>query len=149
NGAGVKRDVPLAMRFACESDEEMVRVARPYIEKLKGSPPRDGRFEFCSYFANTIAMTSCDAYGRETQDAARNRFYGSLKASMNPAQRAAFESLLAAQKAYIDAHASEVDQGGTIRGIRTMGSQYILKDLFRTELVHFERKKWPSISENQ
>ena len=44
---------------------------------------------------------------------------------------------------------SEVDQGGTIRGIRTIGSQNILKDLFHTEVVHFERKKWPELSNNQ
>ena len=45
-------------------------------------------------------------------------------------QRAAFEKLLAAQDAYIKAHASEVDQGGTIRVIRTIGSEGILKNLF-------------------
>lgn len=149
NGAGVKRDVPLAVRFACESDEEMVKLALPDLEKLKGAPPRDAPFEFCRYSARTITMTACTGYEAEIADAARNRFYGSLKSSMLPAQRAAFEALLAAQRAYTDAHASEVDQGGTIRSIRTMGSQDILKDLFRTEIVHFERKKWPGISGNQ
>ena len=64
-------------------------------------------------------------------------------------QQTAFEKLLAAQNAYVNAHASEVDQGGTIRGIRTIGSQSILKDLFRTEVVHFERKRWPVLSDNQ
>ncbi len=68
---------------------------------------------------------------------------------MTPEQRAAFEKLLAAQNAYIEAHASEVDQGGTIRVIRTVGSQGILKDLFHTEVVHFEGKKWPVLSDNQ
>jgi hypothetical protein len=43
-------------------------------------------------------------------------------------------------------HALEVDQGGTIRGIRTIGSQNILKDLFQTELVRYERKQWPAVS---
>jgi hypothetical protein len=64
-------------------------------------------------------------------------------------QQAAFEKLLAAQKAYTKAHAVEVDQGGTIRGIRTIGSQNILNDLFHTDVVHFEAKKWPSLSNNE
>jgi hypothetical protein len=42
-----------------------------------------------------------------------------------------------------------VDQGGTIRVIRTVGSQGILKDLFHTDVVHFEHKKWPALSDNQ
>jgi hypothetical protein len=68
---------------------------------------------------------------------------------MNLAQQAAFERLVAAQNAYVEAHAFEVDQGGTIRDIRTGGSQSILKELFHTEVVHFERKKWPILSETQ
>jgi hypothetical protein len=39
NGAGVKRDIPLAMRFACESEEGMARLALADIAKLNG-PPR-------------------------------------------------------------------------------------------------------------
>jgi hypothetical protein len=68
---------------------------------------------------------------------------------MTQEQRATFEKLLAAEKAYVAAHASEVYQGGTIHGIRTIRSQEILGDLFRMELVHFERKEWPKLSDNQ
>ena len=68
---------------------------------------------------------------------------------MPPEQQAAFEKLLAAENVYIEGHASEVDQGGTIRAIRTVGSQRILKELFHTELIHFEHKKWPVLSDHQ
>jgi hypothetical protein len=30
-----------------------------------------------------------------------------------------------------------------------MGSQSILRDLFHTEVVHFERKQWPKLSDSQ
>lgn len=40
NGAGVKRNIPLAMRFACESEEGMVWIALPEIAKLNDSPPQ-------------------------------------------------------------------------------------------------------------
>jgi hypothetical protein len=149
NGAGVKRDIPLAMRFACESEEGMATLALPDIAKRNGSLRAHGPFEFCDYAASTFTMNFCSGYVSEVEDERRSRYYNSLKSSMPPEQQSAFEKLLAAQNAYIKAHASEVDQGGTIRGIRTIGSQRILKDLFHTELVRFERKKWPALSDNQ
>ena len=149
NGAGVKRDIPLAMRFACESEERMATLAFPDIAKRNGSPRAHGRFEFCDYAASTLTMDFCSSYASEIEDDRRSRYYDSLKSSMTPGQQAAFEKLLAAHRAYARAHTLEVDQGGTIRGLRTIGSQSILKELFHTEVVHFERKKWPSLSDNQ
>lgn len=149
NGAGVKRNIPLAMRFACESEEGMAKLALHDIAKPNGSPRAHGPFEFCDYAASTITMSFCSSYASKIEDERRSRYYRSLKSSMTLEQQAAFEKLLAAQNAYIQAHASEVDQGGTIRVIRTIGSQGILKDLFHTEVVHFEHKKWPALSDNQ
>ena len=149
NGAGVKRDIPLAMRLACESEEGMATLALPDIAKLNGSPRAREPFEFCDYAASTFTMNFCNGYKSEIDDDRKSRYYNSLQSSMTAEQQAAFEKLLAAQDAYIEAHASEVDQGGSIRVIRTAGSQGILKDLFYTEIVHFERKKWPVLSDNQ
>jgi hypothetical protein len=149
NGAGVKRNISLAMRFACESDEGMARLALPAIAKLNGSPRAHGPFEFCDYAATTFMMTFCSDYASEIEDNRRSRYYNSLKSSMSAEQQAAFEKLLAARSAYIGAHASEVYQGGTIRAVRTIGSQSILKDLFHTELIHFEHGKCPALSDDQ
>jgi uncharacterized protein YecT (DUF1311 family) len=149
NGAGVKRNIPLALRFACESEERMATLALPAIAKLEDSPHTGGPFEFCDYAATTITMNFCGDYESQIKDDRRTRYYTSLKSSMTPEQRAAFEKLLAAQNTYVKAHASEVDQGGSIRGLRTLGSENILNDLFHTEVVRFERKKWPELSSNQ
>jgi uncharacterized protein YecT (DUF1311 family) len=149
NGAGVKRNIPLAMRFACESEEGMATLALPDIAKLNGSPGAHGPFEFCDYAATTFTMNFCGDYASEIANDRRSSDYNSLKSSMTTEQRGAFDKLLAAQNAYVEAHASEVDQGGTIRNMRTLGSQTILQDLFHTEVVHFERKQWPTLSANQ
>jgi uncharacterized protein YecT (DUF1311 family) len=149
NGAGVKRDIPLAMRFACESEEGMATLALADLAKLNGSPRSNGPFEFCYYAASTFSMNFCGSYASEIEDDRRSHYYISLKSAMTPEQRVAFEKLLSAQDAYMKAHALEVYQGGTIRGIRTLGSMAILKDLFHTEVVHFERKKWASLSDNE
>jgi hypothetical protein len=149
NGAGVKRNIPLALRFACEFEEGTVTLALPDIAKLNGSPRAHGSFEFCDYAATTYTMNFCNDYASQIRDDRRSRYYDSLKSTMTPEQRAAFEKLLTARSAYIRAHASEVDQGGTIRAIRTLGSMNILEDLFRTEVVHFEHKKWPVLTDSQ
>lgn len=149
NGAGVKRNIPLAMRFACEAEDQMAQLALPDVAKLNGLIPAKRPFEFCDYAATTFTMNFCAGYESEIVDDRRSRFYDSLQSSMSAKQKTAFENLLSAEDAYIKAHASEVDQGGTIRDIRTMGSQSILEDLFHTNLVHFERGKWPAMSAAQ
>jgi hypothetical protein len=149
NGAGVKRNIPLALRFACESEEGMANLALPDIEKLHGSAPTHEPFEFCDYAASTFMINYCEGYGTEIEDDRSGRYYKSLMPSMTEEQRAAFEKLLVAEKAYVAAHASEVYQGGTIRTVRTLVSQSILKELFQTEVVHFERKKWPALTDAQ
>jgi len=149
NGAGVKRNVPLAMRFACESEEGLATLALPAIAKLGDSTKITGSFEFCDYAATTFTMNFCGDYESQIEDDRRTRYYASLKSSLTAEQRAAFEKLLAAQSTYVTAHASEVDQGGTIRAIRTLGSENILNNLFHTEVVRFERKEWPALSNNQ
>ncbi|HEV2575917.1 MAG TPA: lysozyme inhibitor LprI family protein [Acidobacteriaceae bacterium] len=149
NGAGVKRNIPLAMRFACESEAGMAMLALPEIQKLNGSLPTDGPFEFCDYAETTFTENFCSGYAAEIADDRRHRYYDSLRSAMSPEQRAAFEKLVAAENAYIVAHASEVYQGGSIHNIRTIFSQEILEDLFHTEVVHFERGKWPALSADQ
>ena len=149
NGAGVKRDVPLAMRFACESEEGMAKLALAYLAKPNGPAHAHRPFEFCDYAETTMTMNFCAGYESEIADDGRHRFYDSLKPSMSADQRVAFEKLLAAQSAYIEAHASEVYQGGTIRDIRTIGSQTILRNLFHLEVAHFEHKEWPGLPADQ
>jgi hypothetical protein len=148
NGAGVKRDVPLVMRFACESEEMMAGLALGDIAK-HGATAARRPFEFCDYAATTFTENFCAAYLSDVEDDRRRKYYESLKASMSGEQRTAFEKLLAAETAFIEAHAGEVYQGGSIRVVRSIGSQKILEDLFRGELANLERKKWPAMSASQ
>ena len=150
NGAGVQRNIPLAMRLACESEELMAKLAAPDIGKLTSGLARANKpFEFCHYAATTLTMNFCTSYKNEIQDDRRNTYYKSLSASMSKQQQNAFEALQHAREEYIREHRSEVDQGGTIRGVRTMGSQNILESLFHSELVHYEKKLWPALSGRQ
>jgi hypothetical protein len=79
NGAGVKRDIPLAMRFACESEEGMATLALPDIAKLNGLPRAHRPFEFCDYGTSTFTMNFCVGYASEIEDGRRSRYYNSRK----------------------------------------------------------------------
>jgi hypothetical protein len=79
------------MRFACESEDGMARLALPDIVKLNGSLPAKGPFEFCDYAASTITMNFCSGYASEIEDDRISRYYNFLKSSMTPKQRTAFE----------------------------------------------------------
>jgi hypothetical protein len=147
NGAGVRRDVQLAMRFACESEEQMAIMALPDLSKRSPSAPRP--FEFCDYAVSMLMINFCAKYADDITDDRDRRRDDALKRSMRSDERAAFDNLLAAERAYIDAHVSEIYQGGTIRLVRTLNSQRILKNLFRRELRHFEQGKWPVLSGRQ
>ena len=148
NGAGVKRNIPLAIRFACEAEAATAELALSEMAKLRIPPHRQRPFEFCDYAATTFSENFCSDYASQIAEDRRNRYYNSLKSSMPPEQQAAFEKLLAAKTAYIQTHAFEVDQEGTIRVVRTIGSETILENLFHAELVQFERKQWPGLSEH-
>jgi hypothetical protein len=149
NGAGSKRNVPLAMRFACEAEEGMAMLALPDIKKLDGAFPKHAPFEFCHYATTTVTEEFCLDYESEIESDRRGRYYKKLESQMSPPQRKAFHALLAAEKAYVNAHVFEVDQGGTIRAIRTLGSKNILERLFHAEIVQFENKDWPAFSDKQ
>lgn len=149
NGAGVTRNVPLAMRLACESDDTMARAAARDLAGLDNPREKHGPFEFCDHAWTTFTASFCTGYQSEIEDARRNRYFNALKSTMNTKQRTAFDKLLSARDAYIDAHASEVYQGGTIHNIRTANSQTILKNLFKTEVTRFERKEWPTLSRQE
>ncbi|HEY9136950.1 MAG TPA: hypothetical protein VIM67_01675, partial [Terriglobus sp.] len=114
NGAGVPRNLPLAMRFACESEAQTAELALPEMKKLEATPHPSKRFELCDYAATTFSGNFCMGYEQEKVDDGRERYYRSLKRSMTPEQTSAFDVLLAARKAYIAKHAEEVDKGGTI-----------------------------------
>jgi hypothetical protein len=86
NGTGVKRNIPLAMRFACESEEGMARLALPNLTKFNGSPRAHRPFEFCDYAATTFTMNFCSGYASQAENDRRSRYYDSLKSFMTPEQ---------------------------------------------------------------
>lgn len=147
NGAGVPRNPALALRFACETDPHMASDFHEAMEKQTGKPARP--LELCDSAQTTFMVNFCSDYQDQVAEQQRKHYFDNLKAKMTPPQQAAFDKLLQAHNAFLLVHVDEVDQGGTIRNIRTLGSQNILKKLFRNEVAKFLNGKWPAISPEQ
>jgi len=138
NGAGVDQNRPLAIQLICENDAELANLALDELRKNPKLATTTRAFEFCDYATTTFTMGFCTGYKSEIQQSKSADFERTLAAKMSPSAQAAFAKLQAARDAYITAHASEVDQGGSIRAMRTLSSQQMLRDQFHADLLHFE-----------
>ncbi|MFD0726263.1 lysozyme inhibitor LprI family protein [Lysobacter brunescens] len=146
NGEGVKRNLPLAKRFACE---------------YGGAPAEvDGRLEHIDAIAegtDTQAMDICDDItsglmagfcSRRSADAARferNQRWQMLQAAWTPAQRAAWADVRKAADDYFDlVSREETDMSGTARGAFAVGAREDLEIALLDAVTRFESGKRPT-----
>jgi hypothetical protein len=119
NGLGVKRDLPLATKFACEAGgapaEINGRVAHLQdLAAMRGSTRP--RFEFCDDITSGYMDGICTGIAATYRDARRDKAIARITSGYTPRQRAAFAVLEGSAANYFNAHArNEVDLGGTAR----------------------------------
>ena len=138
NGDGVEKDRQLALRMACEGDAELGQFVLDELKKNPKLGDAAGGFEFCDYGTTTFTMSFCSSYANEIRQKQSAEFERKFAANLSPAEEQAFAKLQAARDAYIDAHKDEVELDGSFRAMRVMGSQQMLRDQFRADLLHFE-----------
>jgi hypothetical protein len=120
NGQGVKQNLPYAIRMACTVGgapfEVMGRIAA--LEGRMKGEGTDTAFDFCDDVTSGYGSSQCAAIGAEIQDHLRSERYAELGKAWTPAQKAAWDRVIAAESAYADAMTSgEVDLSGTMRGV--------------------------------
>lgn len=119
NGRGVKENLPYAARMVCTVGgapfEVMGRLA--VLERqMKGEKPETD-FDYCDEVTSGYGASQCAVIGSRIQDHQRAVRYAELSKGWTPAQRAAWDKVIAAETAYADAMTSgEVDLSGTMRG---------------------------------
>ncbi len=146
NGEGVKRNIPLAKRFACE---------------YGGAPAEvDGRLEHIDAIAkgtDTQAMDICDDItsgmmsgfcSRRSADAARferDQRWKTLQAAWTPAQREAWGAVRKAADDYFElVSTEETDMSGTARGAFAVGARENLETTLLDAVTRFESGKRPT-----
>jgi hypothetical protein len=99
NGLGIPRNLPLAIRLACEVKEGLVGDALDEFEARAANPEKPSkRFDLCDYGGSTFQMNFCSSYQSEVAAENRERKIRTLSASWTPEQRSLFKRVEAEEK---------------------------------------------------
>ena len=149
NGEGVEQNKLLALRLACE-----VGMPLDGLKKIQESREEAhlsiGKFERCDFAYTTIEMNFCAK--RDSEIAAQNRKHtlDGISASWPRADQDAFAALQNSAEDYVIAHGrGEVDQGGTIRGLRTNGVEERQRAKFLEAVQAFESGHLPKAAKRE
>lgn len=120
NGRGVAENLPYAIRMACTVGgapfEVQGRIAA--LEARMKGEGTDTAFDFCDDVTSGMGTGLCASISAREQDHQRNQRIAELGRGWTPAQKAAWDRVIAAQTVYADALANgEVDLSGTMRGV--------------------------------
>ncbi|MGO9011849.1 MAG: lysozyme inhibitor LprI family protein [Bryobacteraceae bacterium] len=152
NGEGVKKNLPLAIRFACEqgwAEAEFEGRIR-HLESLRDKPAAPGsKFQFCDDITSGFMMGFCSAYVKELTDQKRAGDVHALSSTWPQPQQTAFTALVQTEQAYSKAHGNwEINTAGTARVAEEIGAEQKLRDEFLAALRSFEKGNLPHGSAN-
>lgn len=134
NGEGVEKNIPLAIRFACESGWAPGQVDGhvEHLEVLKGRrASSDSTFRFCDGMPGSFMEDYCERYDAQQADQTRAAALSDLSSQWPEPQRKAFAALQEAQMAYSALHAKgEIDTAGPSRTSQEIRAEQSLRNSF-------------------
>ncbi len=131
NGRGVKPSLPYAIRMACTVGGAPFEVSGR-IAALEGRMKGQGtdtEFDYCDDVTSGYGTSQCAVLGSRVQDQQRAGKVAALSRGWTPAQKAAWDRVIAAETAYADALTDgEVDLSRTMRGVFAQEAENDIKD---------------------
>jgi hypothetical protein len=150
NGDGVAKNIPLAIRFACESGWAPGEVDGhvTHIEATdRASISKDHTFRFCEDVSSDFMESFCENYDAQLADQARSDALKSLSSGWPELQQTAFAMLEEAQITYSAAHAKgEVSAAGASRSSLQIRAQQSVRDSFLAAVRAYEKGGIPDYS---
>jgi uncharacterized protein YecT (DUF1311 family) len=147
NGEAEERNIPLALRFACEAEGAPAEISYrvQHLESLnRGVPSSGAKFTICDDITSGFMEGFCAGLASEQADQDRSKPLNALSAGMSPIQKGAFIQLLKEEEAYALAHAAgEIDLAGTARAMFQIDAEQTLRGDFLAALQSFEQGKYP------
>lgn len=148
NGEAVERNIPLALRFACEAEGAPAEISYrlQHLESLNRAVPSScAKFNFCDDITSGFMEGFCASHQSDLADQERSGALDVLQVGMSQAQRGAFAQLVKEEAAYAHAHAKgEIDLSGTARAMFQIDAERTLRDDFLAALQLFEAGNHPS-----
>lgn len=146
NGDGIARNLPLAKKFACETQGAPAELdgRLRHLDEIAQQAGKAGRFDLCDDVTSGYMMGFCASRQADAAKVERERHARALTATWTAAQRTAFAPLRRAADAFFDASVDgEVDMSGTARGAMAVGAREDLERGFAAALAAFERGELP------
>ncbi|HEY2859191.1 MAG TPA: lysozyme inhibitor LprI family protein [Terracidiphilus sp.] len=144
NGEGVKANLALAARFACEAGgaPAEIGIRLDHLESRGKPGPEKAKFDFCDDITSGFMEGFCAGYSSEIGDQTRESAIKELLARMPKGLRQGFDDLVRAEQAYSRAHGSgEIDSSGTARAMYAIDAEDTLREDFVAALKLFEQGK--------
>jgi uncharacterized protein YecT (DUF1311 family) len=147
NGEGVDRNIPLAIRFACEAGGAPAEITGriQHLESLSSRPTPSGeKFKFCDDITSGLMDGFCTSYEAELSEQSRTNAIKDLSSKWPEQQQSAFAALEKAQEAYAEAHGKgEIEESGTSRAAQEIAAEQSLRNSFVDALKSFEKGDLP------
>lgn len=147
NGLGVRRNLPLATKFACEAGGAPAELDSriEHLEALGAHAAGPERFDFCDDITSGYMAGVCAQAGSAKADAQREDALDRLTRRYDPAAKQALAQLRKAADAYFQAHAgNEVDLSGTARDAFAIEDQDRQQQAFLDALEALESARLPA-----
>ena len=151
NGEGVKRNLDLALRLACEDKagtapaEYEGRIT--HLSQMRHQKRQDA-FDYCSDITSGMWMGHCSYRQAAREEAKRNLQFANLNAYWTASDKQAFQTMQITWKNYLKAREGEVDQSGTARGAMVVEDRKVLEQKFTVTLADFEKGSFPRYAES-
>lgn len=146
NGQGVKRNIPLAKRFACEYGGAPAEVSGrlAHLDAIATGTDK-APMDLCDDITSGMMMGFCANRDAGFATVARNGRWESLQARWTPAQRDAWGEVRKAADDYFEsASTEEVDMSGTARGAFAAEVRETLETGLFDAVTGFEDGKRPT-----
>jgi hypothetical protein len=145
NGEGVQKNVPLALRLACEANGDEGEELEDLVKRMEQSTAT--KFRYCDHAFDTFTMNFCASYDAEIGDQERSDLLKHLSSNWTQTQRDALARLTKSEIAYAKAHEiGEINTGGTIRDLNAIGAYNEVRGDFVEALKSFEKGRLPNDS---
>jgi uncharacterized protein YecT (DUF1311 family) len=148
NGEGVEKNMPLALRFACEAGGAPAEISyriRDIESRFETPGSAKTKFSFCDDITSGFMEGFCAAYDSEIADVKRAESLRELSSRMSPVQFRAFDQVDRLEQVYARAHGDgEIDLSGTARAMFQIDAEDSLRDDFIAALQSYEAGKLPN-----
>lgn len=146
NGDGVTKNIPLAIRFACEQGwapaEYDGRI--DHLKALENDPAPKNKFSFCDDVTSGFMAGFCASLESDLQEQKMKSNQKRLTQTWTVEQKAAFALLTKARDLYAAKHGyGETDHSGTAHAAFEIEAEDEVKNKFQQELSVFEKGQLP------